>query len=88
MNGSSQPAWHVQRQFMNARMWMCAHKEGLPPCQRSCWPARRRPETVVIDEYGCRFAVQISRGHKTGFYLDQRENRALVWPNTAVAGLS
>ena len=36
------------------------------------------PDRVVVNEYGCRFAVQIARGHKTGFYLDQRENRALV----------
>ncbi len=36
------------------------------------------PEMLVVDEYGCRFTVQISRGHKTGFYLDQRDNRALL----------
>ena len=35
------------------------------------------PETVVVNEYGRRFAVQLAHGHKTGFYLDQRENRAL-----------
>lgn len=34
------------------------------------------PETIVINEYGCRFAVDLAKGHKTGFYLDQRENRA------------
>jgi 23S rRNA (cytosine1962-C5)-methyltransferase len=53
------------------------HKEGLPPAS-GVLAGQAPPETVVIDEYGCRFAVQISRGHKTGFYLDQRENRALV----------
>ncbi len=26
----------------------------------------------------CRFAVDVKHGHKTGFYLDQRDNRALV----------
>ena len=36
------------------------------------------PDLVEIDEYGCRFAVDVRRGHKTGFYLDQRDNRALV----------
>ena len=34
------------------------------------------PEHVEIEEYGCHFRVNIKRGQKTGFYLDQRENRA------------
>ncbi|MBK7135903.1 MAG: class I SAM-dependent rRNA methyltransferase [Rhodocyclales bacterium] len=33
---------------------------------------------VVIEEHGIRFEVDIRGGHKTGFYLDQRENRFLV----------
>lgn len=36
------------------------------------------PELVEIAEGGCRFLVDLRRGHKTGFYLDQRENRAAV----------
>ncbi len=36
------------------------------------------PERVKITEYGIRFNVDIAHGHKTGFYLDQRENRRLV----------
>jgi 23S rRNA (cytosine1962-C5)-methyltransferase len=36
------------------------------------------PDRVLIQEYGCRFAVEVTRGHKTGFYLDQRENRRLL----------
>jgi 23S rRNA (cytosine1962-C5)-methyltransferase len=36
------------------------------------------PELVEIDEDGVRFLVDLRHGHKTGFYLDQRENRALV----------
>ncbi len=34
--------------------------------------------TIEIEEFGARFGVDIERGHKTGFYLDQAENRALV----------
>ena len=34
--------------------------------------------SVEIEEFGARFSVDIERGHKTGFYLDQAENRALV----------
>ncbi len=33
---------------------------------------------VVIDEYGVRMVVDVAIGHKTGFYLDQRENRLLL----------
>ena len=33
---------------------------------------------VVIEEHGLRLEVDIRGGHKTGFYLDQRENRRLV----------
>jgi 23S rRNA (cytosine1962-C5)-methyltransferase len=33
------------------------------------------PERVIINEHGLKFLVDFWRGHKTGFYLDQRENR-------------
>jgi 23S rRNA (cytosine1962-C5)-methyltransferase len=33
---------------------------------------------VLIEEHGLRLEVDIQGGHKTGFYLDQRENRRLV----------
>ncbi len=33
------------------------------------------PDRIEIEEYGCRFRVNVKRGQKTGFYLDQRENR-------------
>ena len=36
------------------------------------------PEPVVIEEHGLRIGVSIAGGHKTGFYLDQRENRLLL----------
>jgi 23S rRNA (cytosine1962-C5)-methyltransferase len=36
------------------------------------------PGRTTIEENGLRFAVDLERGHKTGFYLDQRENRQLV----------
>jgi 23S rRNA (cytosine1962-C5)-methyltransferase len=32
-------------------------------------------EFIDIEEYGCRFSVDVRKGQKTGFYLDQRENR-------------
>ena len=30
---------------------------------------------AFIEEHGLRFGVDLAQGHKTGFYLDQRENR-------------
>ena len=37
------------------------------------------PESgVAIDEAGMRTLVDVASGHKTGFYLDQRDNRALT----------
>ncbi|MGD9786389.1 MAG: class I SAM-dependent rRNA methyltransferase [Sulfuricellaceae bacterium] len=50
--------------------------EGLPP--RSA-PLRGEPATAtVIREHGLSLKVDIAHGHKTGFYLDQRANRARV----------
>ncbi len=35
-------------------------------------------EKIDFEEYGLKFRVDIERGQKTGFFIDQRENRALV----------
>jgi 23S rRNA (cytosine1962-C5)-methyltransferase len=49
-------------------------KEGLPLESGPLW-AEEPPNRVEILEHGHRFFVDLRRGHKTGFYLDQRENR-------------
>jgi hypothetical protein len=36
------------------------------------------PELLTIVENGVRMEVDVVSGHKTGFYLDQRENRLLT----------
>jgi 23S rRNA (cytosine1962-C5)-methyltransferase len=36
------------------------------------------PEHIHIEEHGVRYAVNVRTGHKTGFYIDQRDNRQLV----------
>ena len=48
--------------------------EGLPP---ATGPLRgpHEPARIAVSEQGIRFEVDLERGHKTGFYLDQRENR-------------
>jgi 23S rRNA (cytosine1962-C5)-methyltransferase len=35
-------------------------------------------EFVEVHEHGLRFNVDVRRGHKTGFYIDQRDNRRLA----------
>lgn len=52
-------------------------KEGLPPRSGPLW-GEAPPERVMIQEGLLRFGVDLRRGHKTGFYLDQRENRARI----------
>ena len=48
--------------------------EGLEP--ESGWLlGAARDEELVIEENGVRMMVDVIGGHKTGFYLDQRENR-------------
>lgn len=51
-------------------------EEGLEPFSGVVYGAI--PEEIVISENDLLFHVDIHRGHKTGFYLDQRENRAYV----------
>jgi 23S rRNA (cytosine1962-C5)-methyltransferase len=36
------------------------------------------PRPLILVENGVRYAVDVQQGHKTGFYLDQRDNRAAV----------
>ncbi len=50
--------------------------EGLP--QRNGVLRGSLPESLTIAEHGLRFAVDVAHGQKTGFYLDQRDNRALT----------
>jgi 23S rRNA (cytosine1962-C5)-methyltransferase len=50
--------------------------EGLQP--RSGVIHGTLPDTVEIREAGVRYGVDVLHGQKTGFYLDQRDNRARV----------
>lgn len=49
--------------------------EGLAP-RAGMLIGSESPERLEIQENGLFFEVDIIHGHKTGFYLDQRENRA------------
>jgi 23S rRNA (cytosine1962-C5)-methyltransferase len=52
-------------------------REGLP-LVAGVLAGETPPDLVEIEEHGCRYGVDVKQGHKTGFYLDQRENRAIV----------
>jgi 23S rRNA (cytosine1962-C5)-methyltransferase len=57
-------------------------KEGLPQASGVLW-GEPPPDEIEIAERGLpgvavRFWVEVKRGHKTGFYLDQSENRRKV----------
>lgn len=55
--------------------------EGLP--ESSGWLAGEGPVELLIREHGWRLGLDIARGHKTGFYLDQRDNRQRFFQWTA-----
>lgn len=48
-------------------------REGLPPA--SGWLRGQGAVELVLREHDWRLGVNIESGHKTGFYLDQRDNR-------------
>lgn len=50
--------------------------EGLPP--RSGIIRGETPDLIEIRENGLRFLVDVVKGQKTGFYIDQRRNRQRV----------
>lgn len=67
-----QPAGIYERSDTSSRT-----KEGLESATGLL--AGVEPTALIeILENGCRYLVDVRAGHKTGFYLDQRENRAMV----------
>jgi len=48
--------------------------EGLPP--QTGWLRGEGATEVQIAEHHWQLTLDVARGHKTGFYLDQRDNRA------------
>lgn len=52
-------------------------EEGLANSAGVLW-GEEPPPLVEMQENGCRFLVNVRGGQKTGFFLDQRDNRALV----------
>ncbi|MDP2008364.1 MAG: class I SAM-dependent methyltransferase [Rubrivivax sp.] len=50
--------------------------EGLP--ETTGWLRGAGPTEATISEHGWQLTLDMASGHKTGFYLDQRDNRALL----------
>ncbi|MCK6434215.1 MAG: class I SAM-dependent methyltransferase [Aquabacterium sp.] len=48
--------------------------EGLEP--RTGWLRGDGPTEIAITEHGWTLGLDVAHGHKTGYYLDQRDNRA------------
>jgi 23S rRNA (cytosine1962-C5)-methyltransferase len=69
-----EPAGIYERSDVDVR-----EKEGLDPRAGLLW-GDEPPYQIEIAEKGLRFLVNVREGHKTGFYLDQRENRAQLAP--------
>ena len=47
--------------------------EGLP--EATGWLAGSGPTEIVLAEHDWRLSLDVAQGHKTGFYLDQRDSR-------------
>lgn len=56
--------------------------EGLVSVTGPIW-GEIPPDLIEIEENGFRFLVDIKSGQKTGYYLDQRENRKRIMPYLA-----
>lgn len=67
-----QPKGIIERSDMAVRK-----KEGLTAVSGLLY-GQEPPEQYTILENGHQFSIQLLAGHKTGLYLDQRDNRALV----------
>ena len=52
-------------------------KEGLEPRTGLLW-GESPPERVTVQVGGLRFSADLRTGHKTGLYLDQSENMAVI----------
>lgn len=66
------PAGILERSDVEVRL-----KEELEPT-KGILMGKEPDELIEIKENGLKFLVDIKNGHKTGFYLDQRDNRKLI----------
>ncbi len=60
-------------------------KEGLAEQTGLLW-GEAPPNPLIITEHGMQYPVDVYAGHKTGFYLDQRDSRRWLLADPALAG--
>jgi len=73
--------WALKKLFPDASIYersdvAVRKKEGLELITQTL--EGEIPEEVIIEENGVKILVNVKQGHKTGFYLDQRDNRAIA----------
>jgi 23S rRNA (cytosine1962-C5)-methyltransferase len=72
----------LQEKIAPAGIWLRTEKgiresEGLDIAD-GLVSGREPPRPLFIEEHGIRYGIDVVAGQKTGFYLDQRDNRAAV----------
>ncbi len=77
----SKLVWALKKCFPDASIYersdvKVREKEGLEPLVQVLHG--EIPDEVVITENGVNILVDVKQGHKTGFYLDQRDNRHIA----------
>ncbi len=77
-----QPVGIIERSDVSVR-----RKEGIPQ-EKGLLYGSLPPDHFVVQENGYKFQIDLLAGHKTGFYLDQRDNRAVVTQPQFVADKS
>ena len=60
--------------------------EGLP--EQTGWLRGSGPTELTIREHSWRLTLDVATGHKTGFYLDQRESRRRFFEHTRRRGFA
>jgi 23S rRNA (cytosine1962-C5)-methyltransferase len=73
--------WALKKQFPDCGIYersdvAVRKKEGLEEISQTLHG--EIPNEIVIEENGVKIIVNVKKGHKTGFYLDQRDNRAIA----------
>lgn len=77
----SKIVWALKKTFANASIYersdvAVRKKEGLELVTQVL--EGDVADEVIIEENGVKILVNVKQGHKTGFYLDQRDNRAIA----------
>lgn len=81
--GALMDALHARLGTRHHRVELDERTARLEGCRPMLWESDGCPQRLRIQENGVRYHVEIAGGHKTGFFLDQRENRARLTEHTA-----